>query len=100
MTDRTTFTETPNSTEYGLPPPEPDIEDYRADMGEFDLSPEQEEELLQILWHIVKMTVDAGFGLDAASMVLAEFQEKTKDGAQSCATTEGQANKDQGGNDD
>lgn len=55
----------------GLPqPPALDVSEYHDDLAALELTPDQEREVLAYLWHIVKMVVDAGFGLDAASTVL------------------------------
>lgn len=39
-------------------------EEYREHLEDFDLTPEQEVELLQILWNIMATMVDLGWGLD------------------------------------
>ena len=41
-----------------------DPEEYRDQLKEFELTPEQEVELLQILWNIMATMVDLGWGLD------------------------------------
>jgi hypothetical protein len=63
------------------PSPALDIEAYRADLAGCGLSAQQEAEILVGLWHIVKTVVDAGFGLDAASMVLTTITHQLFKGA-------------------
>ncbi len=38
-----------------------DVERYRADLAEYDLTTEQETELLEALWHIMTTFVRMGF---------------------------------------
>jgi hypothetical protein len=65
----------------GLPqPPALNVSDYQDDLAELELSPDQEREVLMCLWHIVKMVVDAGFGLDAASTVLTAISRQAFEG--------------------
>jgi hypothetical protein len=47
-----------------LPPFEPDIEEYRHELAEFNLSREVETQLLTTLWHIMAAFVDKGFSVD------------------------------------
>lgn len=55
----------------GLPqPPTLDIEAYSEDLNGFELTDDEQREVLAYLWAMVKTIVDAGFGLDAASMAL------------------------------
>jgi hypothetical protein len=42
---------------------------YRSYLEEFDLTEEQENELLAILWRILSTMVDIGFGLDSVQML-------------------------------
>jgi hypothetical protein len=50
------------------PPPKLCLEDYRDDLAEFDLTPEQQKELLETLWNIMVSFVDLGFGMDSVSL--------------------------------
>ena len=43
-------------------------DDYREDLGAFELTKEQENELLQTLWNIMSMMVDLGWGLDSVQL--------------------------------
>lgn len=61
----------------GVPqPPVLDVDEYRADLAELQLTPEQERELLECMWEIVKMIVDSQLGLDATSNVLSAVARK------------------------
>ena len=51
-----------------VPPLKLDPDDYRADLAEFDLTKEQQDELLQTLWNIMSMMVDLGWGLDSVQL--------------------------------
>lgn len=60
----------PASAKGGPQPPTLEFSDYDGDLAELELTEAQEREVLTYLWDMVKMTVDAGYGLDAASTVL------------------------------
>lgn len=47
-----------------LPQFEADIEEYRHELAEFNLSREAETQLLTTLWHIMAAFVDKGFSVD------------------------------------
>lgn len=47
-----------------------DPEKYRAELAEYELSPEQENELLQTLWNIMSTFVLMGWGLESTQTVL------------------------------
>lgn len=49
-----------------------DIEKYRDDITEFDLTDEQADELLKTLWTIMSAFVDLGFGVDSVQYLLAQ----------------------------
>ncbi|MGE4069860.1 MAG: hypothetical protein AB7E72_01640 [Lysobacterales bacterium] len=53
-----------------LQPPTLDIDHYRQGLADTELSEEAQREILSFLWELARSVVDAGFGLDAASMVL------------------------------
>ena len=57
-------------------PPKLDIEEHRADLAAFNYTKEQEDEFIQSLWNVVCSAIDAGFGLDAVSMIIPAFTEK------------------------
>ncbi len=54
-----------------------DPDKYRDHLEEFDLTPEQQNELLETLWHILRTIVDIGFGLDSVQLFSLESSEKT-----------------------
>lgn len=51
-------------------PPPPDIEKYKGDLDEFDLSDEDKAELIRALWSILAGFVDLGFGTAPVQAVL------------------------------
>ncbi len=57
-------------------PPKCDIEKYREHVQEFDLTPEEEAELLKSLWLIMAAFVDMGFGVDSIQILSASEQEQ------------------------
>ena len=74
-------TQDPSINRQGLPhPPTLEIADYQGDLAALEFSPEQEREVLEYLWHMVKTIVDAGYGLDAASTVLSAITREVFDG--------------------
>ncbi len=50
---------------------EPD--DYCHHLSEFDLTEDQQKELLQSLWYIMSILVDIGWGVDTVQMLLPEL---------------------------
>lgn len=46
-----------------------DIDRYRQDLEGFDLTAEEETELLMNLWRIMAAFVDMGFGLDSVQLI-------------------------------
>lgn len=58
-----------------IEPPKCDIEKYREHVQEFDLTPEEEAELLKDLWLIMAAFVDLGFGVDSIQLLSASEQE-------------------------
>lgn len=48
-----------------------DIEKYRNDITEFDLTDEQADELLKTLWTMMTTFVELGFGVDSIHYLLA-----------------------------
>lgn len=73
--------ETPNPSEHqtqhttqkgsGLPPLQFDPDDYRAELKELNLTREQEDEFLVLLWNLISHFVDIGFGIEATQLVIA-----------------------------
>ena len=64
--------ETPNPPEtagaLSVPPLQLDPDDYREDLAEFDLTAQQENELLEVLWNIMASFVAMGYGLDSVQL--------------------------------
>jgi len=59
-----------------------DCDAFRNDLTDFELTSEQENELLTILWDIMRMMVDLNLDMDAVQMVMPPslckaFNEKT-----------------------
>lgn len=50
--------------------PKLDYDLYRGDLRDLDLTTEQENELLTILWDIMKTMVDLNLDMDAVQMVI------------------------------
>lgn len=48
-------------------------DDYRQDLASFQLTEEQENELLDILWNIMKTMVGIGWGVDTVHYLLPEI---------------------------
>ena len=57
-----------NSGEGIGPPLALDPDEYREHLEDFDLTAEQENELLAVLWNIMRTFVDIGFGLDSVQV--------------------------------
>jgi len=53
---------------------EPD--DYRHHLDDFDLTEEQQNELLLSLWHIMSTLVDIGWGVDTVQLLLPDIFAK------------------------
>ncbi|MEW8026305.1 MAG: hypothetical protein AB2806_01000 [Candidatus Thiodiazotropha sp.] len=66
----------PPAKEGALPPLMLDPEQYREHLEEFGLSREQENELLEALWHILYTFVEIGFGLDSVQLFVSPETEK------------------------
>jgi len=45
-----------------------DLDEYRDDLAEFNLTEQQENELLEVLFNIMRTYVEIGFGLDSVQM--------------------------------
>jgi len=60
----------------GYDAPQLDLEKYRDDISEYYPTLEQQDEVLRILWDIMKTFVDIGWGVDGVQMVLPELFEK------------------------
>jgi|GEM_PF-3614173 len=60
-------------TERSTAPLELDPKDYTEHLSAFDLTEDQERELLQTLWHIMSIFVDIGWGVDTVQIILPEL---------------------------
>lgn len=58
-----------------------DADAYRQYVEDFDLSEDQENELLQAIWTIIVQFVDLGFGIESVQQVL-EDKKHTDSGSQ------------------
>ncbi|SFU39597.1 hypothetical protein [Nitrosospira multiformis] len=56
-----------------IPVPTLDCDAYRADLIDFDLTTEQENELLSILWDIMRTMCDLNLDMDAVQMIMPTF---------------------------
>lgn len=56
-----------------------DMEDFREDLAESDLTDEQAKALLGALWHIMSIFVDIGWGVDSVQHFLPEVFGKAHD---------------------
>jgi hypothetical protein len=56
-----------------IPVPTLDCDAYRADLIEFELTTEQENELLAILWDIMRTMCDLNLDMDAVQMIMPTF---------------------------
>lgn len=52
-----------------IEPPKCDIEKYREQVEVFDLTTEEEDELIKSLWMIMAAFVDIGFGVDSIQLL-------------------------------
>ena len=67
-----TVTQGKNKQEV-IPVPTLDCDAYRADLIDFDLTAEQENELLSILWDIMRTMCDLNLDMDAVQMIMPTF---------------------------
>ncbi|MGH8764014.1 MAG: hypothetical protein ACREUR_12440 [Nitrosospira sp.] len=56
-----------------IPVPTLDYDAYREDLVDFDLTAEQENELLSILWDIMRTMCDLNLDMDAVQMIMPTF---------------------------
>lgn len=59
-----------------IEPPQLDLEKYREHVKDFDLSEEEQAELLKTLWHIMAAFVDMGFGVDSIQLLSSSDQQQ------------------------
>lgn len=51
-------------------------DDYREEIAVFNLTREQEDELLLTLWEMMRSMVEMGWGVDTINRILPLFEEK------------------------
>jgi len=54
----------------------PDYEKYRPLVGEFDLTDEKKDELISVVWSMMKSFVDASFGDDPIQLAVDQKENK------------------------
>ncbi|MEW8072638.1 MAG: hypothetical protein AB2826_19655 [Candidatus Thiodiazotropha sp.] len=59
-----------------MAPPQCDLEKYREHVKDFDLSEEEQAELLKTLWSIMAAFVDMGFGVDSIQLLSSLDQQQ------------------------
>ncbi len=59
-----------------IEPPKCDIEKYREQVKDFDLTTEEENELIKSIWIIMAAFVDMGFGVDSIQLLSTSDLEK------------------------
>lgn len=52
-------------------------DDYREDIAAFNLTREQEDELLLTLWEMMRAMVEMGWGVDNINRILPQLEEIT-----------------------
>lgn len=52
-----------------------EADQYRSYLAEFSLTEEQERELLETLWSIMRMFVETGFSVEHCGQLLDEFND-------------------------
>jgi hypothetical protein len=72
MNDKTIDTNT-NTSKDAVAPLKLDPDDYRHHFNEFDLTEDQQNELLQALWYIMSTFVDIGWRVDTVQMLLPDI---------------------------
>jgi len=66
-------TVTQRKNEQVISAPILDCDAYRTDLADFDLTAEQENELLSILWDIMRTMCDLNLDMDAVQMIMPTF---------------------------
>ncbi len=69
--------DTENQDDQAFPTLALDPEKYRHGLGRIEITDEQAEELLQVLWNIMHAMVNMGWGLDTIQMFLPLGAENT-----------------------
>ncbi|MFK5950251.1 MAG: hypothetical protein QM500_15935 [Methylococcales bacterium] len=67
----------PEEMDYsGMAPLKLDVEKYRDELKDFDMTIEQQNEFLEILWHILRTFVELGWGVDNIQMFSNQNNDK------------------------
>lgn len=74
-----------------------DIERYRADLAGFDLTPDQQRELLETLWSIMRSFVELGFTVDVCGQVFGDEAASAPGAVESAIATTTAAETQSGG---
>lgn len=56
-------------------PPDLDADKYRHFVEDFEMTKEQQEELLGIIWNIMRSFVELGWGVDSVNRIFAELAQ-------------------------
>ncbi|BBK42780.1 hypothetical protein STVA_28000 [Allostella vacuolata] len=64
-----------------------DVERYRGDLAGFDLNEDQQRELLETLWSIMRSFVELGFTVDVCGQVFGDEAGGGGDAVESAITT-------------
>ncbi len=85
--------ENSHSKNQAIPAPTLDYDAYRADLAELELTKEQEDELLLILWNIMCTMCDLSLDMDSIHMIIpailnSALEEKPNDEAATHKTKE------------
>ena len=82
MTDKEEFNSTEQPHSDQLKPmialPQCDFKKYQEHVKDFDLSEEEQTELLKTLWSIMTAFVDLGFGVDSINFLPDEVQKSAE----------------------
>lgn len=54
----------------------PDMEKFRALLGDYDITDEERDEFVRVMWSLCQQFVDMGFGVENTQLVLKEIWEK------------------------
>lgn len=79
--------ETALDAEFIAPPLRLNPDDYRQELAAFDMTKEQENEMLEVLWHIMKTMVEIGWGVNNVQYLLPDvFKTACTDSPQTQST--------------
>lgn len=81
----------PQSTKAGTLALDP--ERYRHHLEAFEMTPEQENELLRTLWELTIAFVDLGWGVDSIHNIFAQMVDKSLNSAENHVESKGKSKK-------